>query len=154
MATLRNPHVDSDDPLVGPPGSAPGHIHQVDDAAGVRFQCPVCDTVTDHGWTELEDVQLKHFADYPEAATIKLPPCPACGALAFLSVSDVEYGVELPHHYTARAVREMIVQRPRLRGKHRVDRHDPKQRFQGLDFSHLPAKDRPPQHRPVPPPDQ
>lgn len=148
MKRIENPHVGTDhgsSGLCGPAGSCPGHVHVCCPVDGVTYGCPVCGTVTTHAWRDVEDAALACLGHFPDIDVVALPPCPDCGGLPFLNHSNVEYGLELPHHYTLAAVK-MMTARPRLRGKIAVNVIPDGERFCGADFSHLPADQRPSHH--------
>jgi hypothetical protein len=142
MKRITNPRVEADCPMAGEPGHAPGHVHASCPTDGLTFQCVQCHEITTYPWDAIEAENEEHLRLFPHADTVRLPTC-ECGAQAFLNHSNVEYGLELPHHYTLKAVREHIA--PRLPAL-QLNRHAEHERFQGHDFSHLPAKERPPHH--------
>lgn len=148
MARDKNPAVDRHCPMSGPPGEARGHIHWADHASRrLAHQCADCGAVNEHAYDEIAEHHhgLLELVGV-DVATVAMPPCPACGAQAFYAHNDVEYGQELPHAFSGKAIRE-LVQKERLRCH--TDHHRPDERHQGRDFSHLPAKDRPKHHQRV-----
>jgi hypothetical protein len=150
-APIRNPHVDVDRGYWGdggPAGVLKGTPHAADDA-GLTHQCAVCELVTVYEWQLVDDYadHILNVMGDGEIDSIPLPPCPGCGALCYLNNSNVEYALERPHHYTIRIIREHILERPRLRGRFRINVIEDDRRFEGLDFSHKAKKDRPAHHQ-------
>ena len=150
---IDNPHVahvgesrqsDADGKLLG-------CVHTVDSKDGLTWQCVGCELVTIYDWKAIDDQAELYLAAHGDGVldAVPLPPCPACGLIPCLNNSDVEYGLDQPHHYTRRALDEHVLQRPKLKGRFAVNRHPEKDRFQGHDFSHLPKAKRPKHHRPV-----
>jgi len=151
MARITNPHVALAHGLHGESGEAgklPGCVHASDPDVGLTWQCVICELVTVYAWPAIDDHCDGYLKAYGDGVidAVPLPPCPGCGAIACLNNSDVEYGLEMPHHYTRRALDEHLLKRPRLRGRFRVNAHLPHEKWQGKDFSHKPPSGRPPQH--------
>jgi len=147
-----NPHVAADTERGGP-GHLPGCLHRSCPKAGVTWQCVSCDLIHTYPWKAIEGHAETYLEAYGDGVldAIPLPPCPRCGALAFLNNADIFRGLDDPHHYTQRAIDEHILERPKLKGRFALNRaslgHDAI--FQGEDFSHLPEKMRPDHHRRV-----
>lgn len=153
MTRIRNPHVQVDGGYwgeAGPPGRLRGCVHASDEQAGLTWQCavPSCEAVTTYSWEEIEATCELYLAEHGDGVldAVPLPPCPACGAIPCLNNSNVEYGLEMPHHYTRRVLEEHVLVRPALRGRFAVNVHAEHERWQGVDFSHKPRGQRPARH--------
>jgi hypothetical protein len=149
MTRIVNPHVDTDHGhggLCAPAGECPGHVHVCCPVEGVTYQCVICKEINTYSWDEIDAINEQHLSFWKDGTdAVRLPDCSSCGGQPFLNHSNVEYGVELPHHYTLAAVKVMA-QRPAF--KHLLlNHHADHERFQGEDFSHLPEHERPPHHR-------
>lgn len=152
MKRIDHPHV-AVDGIGGPAGTLRGHIHRSTNQ-GVTFQCPMllgptghqhpCDHTYTATWAEI-DAANADLAESPRD-TVRFPPCPACGATTFFAYNDVEYGVDLPEHYTARVIREHATSRPAFAKLERFAASRIDGSHQGSDFSHLPAHQRPSHH--------
>jgi hypothetical protein len=154
VTRIGNPHVKVDGGYwgeAGPPGRLRGCVHASDETIGLTWQCgvPSCETIATHTWEAIEDHCETYLQEHGDGVldAVPLPPCPGCGAIWFMNNSDVEYGLEMPHHYTRRALDEHVLQRPKLKGRFAVNRHGDHERWQGLDFSHKAKKDRPAHHQ-------
>lgn len=150
---ITNPHVELEHGYrgqSGEPGKLPGHAHASDDD-GLVWQCAICELVTTYAWKDVDDTADWYLKLHGEGEldAIPLPPCPGCGAVPCLNHSNMEYGSDLPHHYTHRVVHEHLMTRPRLRGRFRVNHFEEHERYHGHDFSHLPPAKRPKHHRKI-----
>lgn len=153
MGRITNPLV-AIDGVGGPAGNLYGHPH-TSTLVDVTYQCggvlqpsnERCAEIISLTWAEI-DADNRVRLEHEPAENLLLPPCPKCGGVTQWSLNDVEYGVEVPEHYTMAILRTHAEPRPKLKlkpyaasvvgGTH-----------QGRDFSHLPETERPAHHQPV-----
>ena len=153
MPKISSPHV-AIEGSGGGAGELRGHPHASSPVDGLTYQCAgvhqgvVCGHVYQVAWDEL-DALNEPLLEREPSECVHLPDCPACGCSVHLVVHDIEYGIDLPHHYTMRMLREHVVTRPAFRKLRPYPAAAADGRFQGRDFSHLPKKDRPDWHQKV-----
>jgi hypothetical protein len=154
MKRIDHPHLLVDG-ICGEAGVLHGHFHASCPKDGLTWQCGAlhpsemvpCGRIFQISWKQLDDLNSERLKREPSEC-IELPPCPDCGGVTMLNINDVEYGLELPEHHTMKILREHVAPRKALNVvSNDVSRFDGK--HQGVDFSHLPARQRPPQHRKV-----
>jgi hypothetical protein len=151
---IEHPHL-AVDGSCGPAGELHGHFHSSCPVEGLTFQCParrqggpVCAHVFVVSWDELDALNEARLAEDADSA-ILLPPCPSCSARTIFSHNDTEYGQDLPEHATMKMIREHVATRPAFKHLQCYPASFVTLRHQGFDFSHLPKKERPEQHRKV-----